>query len=163
MSKYPKLLEPICCEWELHSGHICGEAFDDMDLFTAHVRGHLSVGEEACCWRSCDFSSPNPRELIIHVLFHPYHTYQKLLGRELGDRLDLPSCRMDEESVNRLPLVKVDLECLWGLKEGRQCGRCFDSIGEFYSHVHAHAMTETNICCRWKGTCRCIDGCRPQG
>ncbi len=162
MSKYPKLLNSVVCQWELASGHICGEAFHDVALFSDHVNEHVTVGDgeaEECCWIGCDFSSPNHQEFITHVLFHPYHSYLKLVGTELLERAELPMCQLDEETVNNTPLLKAELKCLWIVEEGGEegggeCMSLFDSIGEFYGHVHSHAMAETNLGCRWKGTVR---------
>ena len=151
MSKYPKLLEAVTCEWVQPNGVLCGQTFCDMYDFTSHVKEHTAESIEAgCCnWLGCDFSSSaDNEEFTHHVLFHPYHSYQKLLGSEHQRKQDLPACQMDGETVNLLPGIDVELKCLWD--EG-QCGSEFESMGEFYGHVHTHAMTQRDICCKWTG------------
>ena len=159
MSKYPKLLREVSCQWELPSGQECRTAFLDMNQFTAHVREHVDGidggwrgKQEFCRWNGCEFTTSDLREFIHHVLFHPYRSFQKMLGEELREKSGLPPCRMDEGSVNVLPPLTVELRCLWTDERGEtECRREFDSVGEFYDHVHMHIMSEGITSCRWKG------------
>lgn len=55
---------------------------------------------------------------------------------------------MNDDLRNLVPSVSFEFKCLW---DGGQCGTVFESVGEFYRHVHEHAMSEPDLCCRWKG------------
>ena len=156
MSRYLKLLQPLSCEWVLPTGLKCGLSFTDMHYFTSHVKTHIALWEKegedeevlCCSWIGCDFSCSDSHEYVCHVLFHPYHSYQKLLGSELQNKKGLPSCQLDGDMQNVVPQLEVELRCQW---EESKCGRRFESVGEFYRHIHNHAMSERSMCCRWKG------------
>lgn len=156
MSRYLKLLQPLSCEWVFPTGLKCGLNFTDMHYFTSHVKTHIALWEKEgedeemvyCSWIGCDFSCSDSHEYVCHVLFHPYHSYQKLLGSELLEKKGLPSCQLDGDMQNVVPQLEVDLRCQW--EEGK-CGRRFESVGEFYTHIHDHAMSEHSMCCKWKG------------
>ena len=169
MSKYNNLLEPLSCEWVCPlTGTLCGESFDNMDSFISHVREehlpstslspptHQSSQQDAhstagvCQWQECQFRTMNTAssEFVIHVLFHPHHSYLKLLGKEYQARQVLPACQIDPELVNVLPLIEVDLKCQWGA--GEKCGVEFDCVSNLYSHVHKH-VAKGGLTCRWQG------------
>ena len=127
-----------------------------MHSFTSHVKTHIALWENegedeevvCCSWIGCDFSCSDSHEYVCHVLFHPYHSYLKLLGSELQNKKGLPSCQLDGDMQNVVPQLEVELRCQW---EESKCGRRFESVGEFYTHIHNHAMSERSMCCRWKG------------
>ena len=150
MSKYPKLMQPVACEWLLPNDLVCEETFSNMDLFNTHIKDHFAAmdGSLSCQWVECDFTCSDLRELLCHVLFHPYHSYLKCLGSELQKKKELPSCQMGGDMRNVVPSLEKESKCLW---DGGECGIEFDSVGEFYKHVHEHAMAEQNMCCHWKG------------
>lgn len=173
MSKYDSLLQPVFCEWVFpDSNSICGANFSDMNSFTEHVRTshlqHPSNSEHdseyheienreehisgVCQWNGCNFTtlSASSLDFHTHVLYHPYHTFLKLLGSEVQERRKLQSCQIDSNISNLLPSIEVDLQCQW---DGGQCGVVFDSIGEFYRHVHNHVMSSKQYCCCWRGEC----------
>ena len=169
MSKYNNLLEPLSCEWVCPlTGTLCGESFDNMDSFISHVREehlpstslspptHQSSQQDAhstagvCQWQECQFRTMNTAssEFVIHVLFHPHHSYLKLLGKEYQARQVLPACQIDPELVNVLPLIEVDLKCQWGA--GEKCGVEFDCVSNLYSHVRKH-VANGGLTSRWQG------------
>ena len=164
---YNSLLRPVTCEWVFpDSNLLCGLNFTDMDVFTQHVRddhlpnpytpggGHALGPEElqsgVCCWNGCSFTSltlTSP-EFVSHVLFHPYHMYLKLVGTEVIRDRELNDCRMDSTLSNLLPSLEVQLQCCWS---NGQCGVVFDSVGDFYRHVHEHASSKDLTTCHWGG------------
>ena len=150
MSKYCKVTEPLDCEWIVSSGSACGLSFSNMNTFTSHVKDHMvgTDGPQICQWIGCEFSCSDSQTFAGHVLFHPYHSYQKLLGAEYQRRLKLPSCQMDGDTRNLIPAVEIELMCLWN---DSQCGKIFQSVGEFYQHTHEHIMTDVKTNCLWKG------------
>ena len=168
MSKYASLLQPVFCEWVFpDSNSICGANFSDVNTFTVHVRtSHLQLpsstdhdstqNEEhlsgVCHWNGCNYTtlSAGSPDFHTHVLYHPYHSYLKLLGSEVQEHRKLSSCQIDSNLSNLLPLIEVELQCQWN--EG-QCGVVFDSIGEFYRHVHDHVMSVKQCFCCWGGKC----------
>lgn len=161
MSKYPKLLQPLSCEWLLPAILKCGLSFTDMHHFVSHVRSHLVLDEEKeepmyCNWVGCDFSCSDSQEYTCHVLFHPYHSYQKLLGLELQVKKGLPACQLDSDMENIVPQLEIELRCQW---DNGKCNKIFDSVGDFYAHVHEHAMGEHSMCCKWKGELVCVCNC----
>ena len=159
MSKHNRLLSPLKCEWLLTTEGsrdstsitvLCGATFSSMDAFTAHTKTHLrDAGTSGMCrWACCDFSSADERELTRHVLCHPYHSFLKLLGSEVQKTRKLPSCQLDGGTRNHIPVPSIDYKCLW---EDGNCGAEFDSVGNFFCHVHEHAMSDPDKRCRWKG------------
>jgi len=163
MSKYPKLLQPLSCEWLLPAMLKCGLSFTDMHHFVSHVRSHLHVVLEEekeepmyCNWVGCDFSCSDSQEYTCHVLFHPYHSYQKLLGLEVQVKKGLPACQLDSDMENIVPQLEIELRCQW---DNGKCNKIFDSVGDFYAHVHEHAMGERSMCCKWKGELVCVCNC----
>ena len=158
------LLRPVTCEWVFpDSNLLCGLNFTDIDVFTQHVRdnhlpnpytpGHDLRPEElqsgVCCWNGCSFTSltlTSP-EFVSHVLFHPYHMYLKLLGTEVIKDRELSDCKMDSTLSNLLPSLEVQ-QCCWS---NGQCGVVFDSVGDFYRHVHEHASSKDQRTCHWSG------------
>lgn len=150
MSRYPKLLSPIVCEWYSPTGLPCNCDFKDMLVFQNHVRDHgaHTEGLRKCAWNECSFSSTDTTAFSCHLLYHCYHSYLKLLGCEVLQKSGLPGCQLSNELKGVLPLVEIELRCLWN--DG-SCGVQFDCPGDFYAHVHDHAANEANNCCRWKG------------
>lgn len=155
-TKYQQLRVPIVCEWALDDGTLCGCSFNDVLNFSSHVKSHLDTTSISalplCRWSGCDFIARTTATLVPHVLFHPYHSYLKLLGSELMAKFDLPLCQMDEQYKNVIPPLTVSLKCQWCDDKGF-CTAVFESVGEFYSHVRGHVMLQDpRTChCRWKG------------
>lgn len=148
---------PVVCEWTDDEGSICGYTFADVATFSSHVKSHFLTSTVSLCrWSGCDFTASNRDALLQHILFHPYHSYLKLLGSELQAKFNLPPCQMDEQYKNFVPPFTVPLKCQWYNKE--LCTATFESVGEFYGHVQDHVMLQdTHVFqCRWKGMCRCI-------
>ncbi len=163
---YLSLSSPVACEWVFpDSNLLCGLTFTSMEQFTHHVRDqHLqnpnTPGDEyslecdelqsgVCCWNGCSFTSltlTSP-EFISHVLFHPYHMFLKLVGRNVAKDRQLVECNMDSGLSNMLPSLEVQLQCCWNKGE---CGVVFDSVGEFYKHAHEHVTKDTRTCL-WGG------------
>ena len=163
MSKYHSLVQPLQCEWICSlTGLTCGQTFTSVADFTSHVQlFHLTTdasspltGGGACQWSGCGFATltQTSTEFISHVLFHPYHSYQKLLGAEYQAKHALPVCQLEPDLANVLPAIEVELKCLWH-KSGI-CGVMFESVGEFYKHVHEHVMCNDGcMTCCWNGRC----------
>ena len=165
MSKFNHLLEPLPCEWVCPStGAVCEEAFDNMDCFISHVREQHLLPDQGpspshahqetvgvCHWCDCQFKtvSSASKEFKVHVLFHTYHSYLKLLGKEYQVRQDLPDCQVDPDLANVLPLIEVDLKCQWD-----NCGAEFDCVSSLYEHVHRHVhVAGSDSTCKWQGEC----------
>lgn len=164
---YVQLSSPVTCEWLYpDSSQLCGQTFTSMEQFTHHVRDThlkspyssaeedcLSLGESlsgVCCWQGCSFTSltHTSPEFITHVLFHPYHMFLKLVGSEVSKERQLSECHMDSSLSNLLPSLEVHLQCCWDKGE---CGVVFDSVGEFYTHVHNHVTSRDTRTCLWAG------------
>ena len=175
MSKFNRLLQALPCEWVCPvSGDLCDEAFENMEDFLSHIRQrHLPATPDhallldhahqaasvqvphdtmgACQWCDCEFKtvSSTAKEFKVHTLFHAYHSYLKLLGKEYQARHDLPVCRVDPDLANTLPLIEVDLRCQW---DDGSCGAEFDCVSSLYDHVHRHAHDGSgDSVCRWQG------------
>ena len=150
VSKYPNLASPVVCEWLTPTGLLCGCGFTDMMAFQSHVRDHISHtgGLSKCAWNECSFSSSDATAFKCHVLYHCYHSYLKLLGSEVQLKSDLPGCQLSNEYANVIPPIETELRCLWN--DG-SCGVQFECPGDFYVHVHNHAVLETSNRCHWKG------------
>ena len=153
-SKYQAFQTAIPCEWKSTNGSLCGSLFSDMLSFTTHVKEHILHSEgKVCYWNGCDFALMGTvtRSFTEHVLFHPFHSYLKVLGSELQTKLSLPDCQMDECFKNLVPAMNSELKCLW---DDGACCVTFESVGEFYNHVSHHVMSqEVSLCqCKWKGT-----------
>ena len=158
MSKYPNLLRPLSCEWLLPTALKCGLSFTDMNNFVSHLRAHLVMDEQEeepayCSWVGCDYSCSDSQEYVRHVLCHPYHSYQKLLGSEVQAKKGLPTCLLGTDMENVVPQLEIELRCQW---DKGKCNKTFDSVGEFYAHLRDHAMTEHDMCCKWKGELVCV-------
>lgn len=125
-----------------------GPAHDHTHTATPHTPDSVGV----CRWYGCQFKtvSAASKEFTVHVLFHTYHSYLKLLGKEYQDRQVLPVCHVDPGLVNVLPLIEIELKCLW---DYGKCGEEFDCVSSFYAHVHGHvhAVATGNLTCRWQG------------
>ena len=168
MSKFNNLLQPLSCEWVCPlTGIVCDESFENMDTFISHVRQqHLPLGPShsdpgpahhhlqqdsmgICHWYECQFkaASATSNEFKVHVLFHPHHSYLKLLGKEYQERQILPVCQVNPDLVNVLPLIEVDMRCQW---DGGRCGAEFDCVSNLYDHVHKH-VSSSDLICRWQG------------
>lgn len=144
----------VVCEWTLSNGSLCGFQFTDIQTYSSHVKGHVmeSPDVRACCWSGCDFPNTSATTFMQHVLFHPFHSYLKVLGSELQAKFNLTLCQMDEGFKNLVPPQCDELMCQW---DDGKCNMMFESVGEFYSHVHAHvaSMNIQSCQCKWKGTC----------
>lgn len=159
MSKYHSLVQPLQCEWMCSlTGLMCGQSFTSVADFTTHVHDyHVAMESDSlvggvCQWKGCDFAAltRTSTEFVSHVLFHPYHSYQKLLGAEYQAKQSLPGCQLEADLANVLPAMEVELKCLWE-KDGT-CGVMFESVGEFYRHVHDHVMCSDGcLKCCWNG------------
>ena len=153
-SKNPELRVPLRCEWTTSDGSECAACFSDVSTFASHVRDHyrrlFGSMKLACCWNGCDFMSKEGSALIQHILFHPFHSYLKLLGAEIQTKFQLPSCQIDEQYKNLVPSLQVALRCQW---DGGKCVSEFDSVGDFFFHARKHVMMQDNRCCqcKWKG------------
>ncbi len=157
---YNSLSRPVTCKWVF-------PGFQPPLWFEFHRYGRFShietttfliptpLGPEelqsgVCCWNGCSFTSltlTSP-EFVSHVLFHPYHMYLKLVGTEVIRDRELNDCRMDSTLSNLLPSLEVQLQCCWS---NGQCGVVFDSVGDFYRHVHEHASSKYLTTCHWGG------------
>ena len=151
-SKYQDLRSPVVCEWILSTNHsICGCCFTDVTTFSTHVKEHYEqpVNSDAavCKWAGCDFVTKDGSSIIEHLLFHPFHMYLKLLGKELQARLNLPICQIDEQYQNLVPPIHGSLKCQW---DNGKCTALFESIGEYFFHVQDHVTAPFQ--CKWKGT-----------
>lgn len=159
LRKYQELQVPAVCEWTLDDGTLCGCSFTDVPNFSSHVKSHLDTTEVSalslCRWSGCDFITRTRATVVQHILFHPFHSYLKLLGSELLAKFNLPLCQIDEQYKNVVPPLTMSLKCQWFNKEF--CTAVFESVGEFYGHVRGHVMLQDpHAChCRWKGTCMC--------
>jgi len=143
----------VMCEWTLPNGSICGLQFNDIQTYSSHVKSHVveSSGARTCSWSGCDFPNTSVATFTQHVLFHPFHSYLKVLGSELQAKSNLPFCQMDEGFKNLVPPQCDELVCHW---DDGKCNVVFESVGEFYSHVRSHvaSMGIQSCQCKWKGT-----------
>ena len=151
--EYRTFRAPVVCEWTTEGG-ICGCHFTDVPTFCSHVKEHYDHREGSipatCNWKGCDFITRDGCNFTQHILFHPFHSYLKVLGTELQARLDLPACKIDEQYKNLVPPVPESLKCLW---DDGKCVALFQNMGDFIFHVREHVMVqEAHACrCRWKG------------
>lgn len=155
-SKYHDLHVPLECEWTSSDGSRCGTCFSNVPALSSHVKEHykrLYIYTESrpqiCCWSGCDFVANESDTVIQHILFHPFHSYLKLLGAELKAKFQLPNCQIDEQYKNLVPPLQIALKCQW---DNGNCVAEFEGTGDFFIHVREHVMTiDTQCCCKWKG------------
>ena len=155
-SKYQELRVPVSCEWANPEGDVCGVCFGDVPTFISHVKGHCdppsSSARIVCAWKGCDFMSVEHETILQHILFHPFHTFLKLLGSEFQRKFELPICQIDEQYKNLVPPILIPLRCQWN---NGQCMAVFESVGDFFLHLRDHVTLLNTGCfiCRWKGLC----------
>ncbi|KAJ8257032.1 hypothetical protein COCON_G00191840 [Conger conger] len=110
-----------------------------------------------CLWEGCEFlAMGSPDELMVHVLFHVFHSKLKFIGtRLLQSHPELPSCTQDLHSNNLVPELSERFACLW-----EHCDSTFNNPEWFYRHVDMHAhCTEIQplpdqqqvLFCSWRG------------
>ena len=160
--KYQSLPVPVLCEWTSTDSTLglrtpCGLPFTDVPTFSSHVMEHIPEAVPytcTCSWSGCDFIASTGETYVQHVLFHPFHAYLKVLGRELQVKFKLPDCQMDEDYKNLVPAITAALICQWN--DGK-CSEVFQCVGVFYNHVRKHVMSEdiqsSHTQCKWKGDC----------
>ena len=154
--KYQALPVAVVCEWTSSgsNGGVCSRRFTDVPTFSSHVKEHFetSLGSYTCRWSGCDFIARARDYFIEHVLFHPFHSYLKLLGAELQAKFNLPVCQMDEQYMNLVPPLTVPPKCLW---DDGKCTDVFEGVGNFYCHVRDHVMLQDALTqpfrCKWRG------------
>lgn len=150
----------MLCEWGS-----CSEKFSSMELFTNHLKVHLTgvmsngILEEAteysCLWRDCEMKvTGHVTDFVRHVYFHSFHVKIKELGSQLVENLHLKGCQLDGQSHNLIPELPERLQCGW-----QHCETIMDIPEAFYRHVDSHVscFPEGN---NVPGGCKCLwEGC----
>lgn len=150
----------MLCEWGS-----CSEKFSSMELFTNHLKVHLTgvmsngILEEAteysCLWRDCEMKvTGHVTDFVRHVYFHSFHVKIKELGSHLVENLHLKGCQLDGQSHNLIPELPERLQCGW-----QHCETIMDIPEAFYRHVDSHVscFPEGN---NVPGGCKCLwEGC----
>ena len=158
------------CEWMKPSVDgrpvECGLQFQSVDAFLTHTREHILMDSPAgvlgegdggnslplsCLWKNCGWQADQRSDLVVHILYHPYHSFLKHLGRGVVAKKSLPPCTYSSECCNILPELEGGFECLWD-----QCGEVFDSAWDFYEHVGGHVRGSAGngqggYKCMWQG------------
>ena len=158
------------CEWMKPSADgrpvECGLLFQSVEAFLTHIREHILMDSPAgvlgendsgsslplsCLWKNCGWQADHRSDLVVHILYHPYHSFLKHLGRSVVAKKSLPACLFSTECCNILPELDGAFECLWA-----QCGETFDSAWDFYEHVAAHVRgsnegLQGGYKCLWQG------------
>ena len=147
---------PVLCEWTGPENEgVCGVAFGDISTFSSHVKDHgvrfISQNSAVCPWNGCDFTAAERDTFLQHILFHPFHTFLKVLGAEFQAKFELPACQIDERFKNMVPPIPVPLKCYWN---GGMCLKEFEDVGEFFPHVRDHVVQDIGYQCQWKGECK---------
>lgn len=129
-----------------------------------HLKEHLGDGDAIeelddypCLWEGCEFlAMGSPSELVVHALFHVFHSKLKFIGtRLLQSHPELPRCSQDVHSNNLVPELSEKFVCLW-----EHCDSTFNNPEWYYRHVDMHAhCTEMQplpdqqqaLFCSWRG------------
>lgn len=159
------------CEWMKPSVDgrpvECGLIFQSVDAFLTHTREHILMDSPAgvlgendggsslplsCLWKNCGWQADQRSDLVVHILYHPYHSFLKHLGRSVVAKKSLPVCLFSTECCNILPELDGGFECLWA-----QCEETFDSAWDYYEHVATHVRgsddsLQSSYRCLWQGT-----------
>ncbi|XP_036392536.1 histone H4 transcription factor [Megalops cyprinoides] len=153
----------VACEWAscTFKGRTMEELCEHMSL---HLKDHLGDGDAmeelddyACLWEGCEFlAMGSPSELVVHALFHIFHSKLKFIGAQLLQaHPELPSCTQDLHSNNLVPELAEGFVCQW-----EHCDSTFNNAEWFYRHVdmHAHCTKmqplpdqQQALFCSWKG------------
>lgn len=150
----------LMCEWGS-----CDETFSNMDMFTNHLKVHLTgvtsngIMEEGteynCLWRDCEMKvTGHVTDFVRHVYFHSFHVKIKNLGFQVVETLKIKGCQLDAQSRNLIPELPERLQCGW-----KNCETIMDIPEAFYRHVDSHikGFPEGN---NVPGGCKCLwDGC----
>ena len=72
----------------------------------------------------------------------------------------LPACQLDSDMENMVPQPEIEPPVPVGQRTASATRDIIESVGEYCAHLHEYAMTECNMCCKWKGdVCLCLFGC----